>query len=130
MLFRSAFRVRPGNHSPQVRLTHPQHTTELRARILDLSVGGLAMLLPPELTPWPEGTILPGLTLELDRDTRFQASLRVRHVHVADAKANSYTQPSGTLLGLAFAQIEPAAARALQLYIDQAQKRSRLLRQD
>lgn len=121
---RQAFRVRPGSRSPQVRLTHPEHPTELRARILDLSVGGLAMLLPPELKPWPEGTILPGVRLDLDRDTRIQASLRVQHVHVANANA------SGTPLGLAFAQISPVDARAMQLYIDQAQKRSRRLRQD
>ena len=119
---RSAFRVRPTSRSPQVRVVHPQQQAELRLRILDLSMGGLALLMPPELSPWPPGTLLPAVQVELDRDTRLQAGLRVQHVHVlAD---------SGTPVGLSFAQLETAAARELQLYIEQAQKRSRLLRRD
>lgn len=119
---RNAFRVRPTSRSPQVRLPHPQQHGELRVRILDLSMGGLALLMPPELSPWPPGTILPAVQIELDRDTRFQASLRVQHVHLPS--------DSGTTVGLAFASLESPAAREMQLYIDQAQKRSRLLRRD
>ncbi|CAN5298482.1 hypothetical protein BH11PSE10_BH11PSE10_05560 [soil metagenome] len=121
---RQAYRVRPSSRSPQVRLAHPEEQTELRARILDLSVGGLALLLPPELTPWPLGQILPAVRIELDRGTQFTASLRVQHVHGPSSSVG------GTPVGLAFANIEPPAVRELQLYIDQAQKRSRLLRRD
>lgn len=119
---RNAFRVRPNSRSPQVRVAHPQQRSELRVRILDLSMGGLALLMPPELSPWPAGTLLPTVHLELDRDTQLQTSLRVQHVHVLGE--------TGTPVGLAFAQLEAPAARDLQLYIDQAQKRSRLLRRD
>ena len=119
---RSAFRVRPTSRSPQVRLAHPEQAIELRVRILDLSMGGLALLMPLDVRPWPTGTIVTAVQVELDRDTRFQASLRVQHVHVPNE--------SGTPVGLAFAQLERPAARELQLYIDQAQKRSRQLRRD
>ena len=119
---RSAFRVRPTSRSPQVRLVHPEQAIELRLRILDLSMGGLALLMPLDVRPWPTGTIVTAVQVELDRDTRFQASLRVQHVHVPNE--------SGTPVGLAFAQLERPAARELQLYIDQAQKRTRLLRRD
>ena len=119
---RNAFRVRPTSRSPQVRLAHPQQQGELRLRILDLSMGGLALLMPPELSPWPTGIILTAVQIELDRDTRFQASLRVQHVHMRS--------DSGTPVGLAFAPLERPAAQELQLYIDQAQKRQRLLRCD
>jgi len=119
---RNAFRVRPTSRSPQVRLPHPQQHGELHLRILDLSMGGLALLMPPEVSPWPPGTILSAAQVELNRDTRFQASLRVQHVHVPG--------DSGTPLGLAFAPLEHAAAQELQLYINQAQKRSRLLRRE
>jgi len=119
---RNAFRVRPATHSPQVRLPHPDQPAELRLRILDLSMGGLALLMPLGLSPWPLGTIVPAAQIELNRDTRFQASLRVHHVHMPS--------DSGTAVGLAFGQMEHAAAQELQLYIDHAQKRSRLLRRD
>ena len=85
-------------------------------------MGGLALLMPLDVRPWPTGTIVTAVQVELDRDTRFQASLRVQHVHVPNE--------SGTPVGLAFAQLERPAARELQLYIDQAQKRTRLLRRD
>jgi len=119
---RNAFRVRPTNRSPQARLPHPQQTAELRLRILDLSMGGLSLLLPPDVSPWPPGTVLPAVQVELDRDTRFKTSLRVQHVHVPS--------DSGTPVGLAFAPLEHVASQELQLYIDHAQKRSRLLLRD
>jgi c-di-GMP-binding flagellar brake protein YcgR len=119
---RSSFRVRPNSRSPQVRVPHPQQQNELRVRILDLSMGGLALLIPPELSPWATGTLLSTVHLELDHDTHLQTSLRVQHVHLLGE--------TGTPVGLAFAQLDAPAARELQLYIDQAQKRSRLLRRD
>ena len=119
---RQAFRVRLSSDTPQVRLAHPQQQTELRARILDLSVSGLALLLPPALTAWPTGTVVTAASVELDRDTRFSASLRSHHVHPFNA--------AGTLVGMAFAQIDHAATCELHRYIDQTQKRSRLLRLD
>ncbi len=119
---RNTFRVRPTSRSPRVRLAHPEQQGELSLRILDLSMGGLALLMPPELSPWPPGTLLSAVQVELDRDTRFHAGMHVQHVH---------TQSDiGTPVGLAFSQLENPAARELQLYIDQAQKRQRLLRRD
>lgn len=117
---RQTFRVRPNSRTPQARLQHPLWPEPQRLRVLDLSIGGLALLLPPELPAPPPGCLLSGAQIELDRETRFGAGLRLQHVHVNDG--------GGTQLGLAFAQIEAAATRDLQRYIDQTQKLSRLLR--
>lgn len=128
---RQAFRVRMNSRVPQVRLPHPadsgEPARELRLRVADLSVGGLALLVPADqvealaaLAALPSGTLLPGALIELDRDTRFTTSLRLLHLHPGtDGQAQ---------LGLAFGPLEPTAARQLQLYIDQTQKLSRLLR--
>jgi len=118
---RQAFRVRPNTRTPQARLQHPQvPELALRLRVLDLSIGGLALLLPPDAPALAAGSLLPGVQIELDRDTRFKVDLRLQHVHPGEA--------TGSQLGLAFVQIEPEAARELQRYIDQTQKLSRLLR--
>lgn len=125
---RQAFRVRVNSRTPQVRLPHPAHAGEtLRLRIADLSIGGLALLVPSDqidaLTAFatlPSGSLLPAAQIELDRDTRFETTLRLLHLHPgADGQAQ---------LGLAFGPLDPTAARQLQLYIDQTQKLSRLLR--
>lgn len=125
---RQAFRVRMNGRTPQVRLPHPvQPGQDLRLRVADLSVGGLALLVLSDqvealaaLAALPSGTLLAGAHIELDRDTRFTTSLRLLHLHPgADGQAQ---------LGLAFGPLEPSAARQLQIYIDQTQKLSRLLR--
>lgn len=119
---RQTFRVRPNTRTPQARLQHPaQPELNLRLRILDLSIGGLALLLPADVPPWPSGSVLPGVQLELDRDTRLTVTLRLQNARPLPASA-------GTQLGLTFVEIEPAAARTLQLYIDQTQKLVRMLR--
>jgi len=118
---RQAFRVRPSTRTPQLKLPHPQPGgAELRLRILDLSLGGLAVLWPTELAAPEPGEPFASAQIELDRDTRFEASLRVQNIRPeADG---------GLLLGLNFARIDNEAERLLQRYIDQVQKLGRLLR--
>ena len=89
---------------------------ELEAAGVEVRVCGQAMAAMKIAT----GEVLPGVQIELDRDTRFKVDLRLQHVHPGEA--------TGSQLGLAFVQIEPEAARELQRYIDQTQKLSRLLR--
>lgn len=117
---RQAFRVRPNTRTPQARLPDPQAPDQqLRLRILDLSLGGLALLWP-EGQPAPAiGTAIPSALVELDRDTRFEASLRVQ---------NSRVDPDGGVhLGLGFERIDAEAQRSLQRFVDQMQKLGRLL---
>lgn len=118
---RQAFRVRPTKRTPNALLPHPEGEVAQALRILDLSIGGLALLLPAGQAVWPLGSQLQA-RIELDRDTRFAALLSLQHVQTDPLSGN-------TQLGLAFAQIEPAAARDLQRYIDQTQKLARLLGQ-
>ncbi len=126
---RQTFRVRPTLRTPHAVLQHPQHPQHpqqaaqpvpLRLRILDLSLGGLALWLPPEITPFEPGSLLPTVQVELNSDTRFQAAMQLQNSQAGGA--------SGRQLGLSFAQINAAAERELQLYIEQTQRRARLLR--
>jgi len=62
--------------------------------------------------------------IELDPDTRFDADLRLHHVTTIQ------NQSRASRLGCEFMHVQPQAQRALQRYIDQTQKRRRLLSLD
>jgi len=129
---RQTFRVRPNTRTPQARLHLPHQAEATRLRIIDLSVGGLALLMPqapaeagskaeaqePQ-SPWPLGSELRA-QVELDRDTHFSAQLRLQHF--------SNDPEAGSRLGFSWALIDLPAQRALQHFIDQAQKLSLMLR--
>jgi c-di-GMP-binding flagellar brake protein YcgR len=124
---RQAYRVQsPGQMYPALRLNLPEG---LRLRVLNVSSGGLALQWPQaaapgftgQMPPAPvAGTELSG-TLELEREVNFAALLRVQHVTPGEEAAPHQ-------LGCAFVSLAPTATRALQLFIDQAQKRERMLK--
>ncbi|MCH7345840.1 flagellar brake protein [Pelomonas sp. CA6] len=93
----------------------------LRLRVINLSMGGLALLWPATLELPAEQALIEGAELELDLDTQIALCLRVQHVTPAEG-------PHPAQLGCGFEQLSAMAARALQRYIDQAQKRERLMR--
>jgi len=126
---RKAFRVKPHSRTPVAELLPVEGGQGLKLRVLDVSMGGMALLLPapPIASPddgsngTPEvGTIFDA-HVELDRHTHFKARLRLQHVGVGD-------ESLGAPMGCAFTQLSPDAQRLLQLYIDQTQKLSRLAR--
>lgn len=119
---REAFRVRlPDNQSPTLRMRHPAiPDMELNLRVLDVSIGGCALLLPADVPLLQAGTRVQGARVELDTDTRFDAAIVIHHV-------SSMSQGRHHRLGCEWLQIDGAAQRALQRCIDQAQKRRRLL---
>ncbi|MEH0168630.1 flagellar brake protein [Roseateles microcysteis] len=120
---RQAYRVQPtGSAYPFAKFEHPDPAIGLlRLRVLDVSIGGLALLLPPELPPLEPGALIELARLELDRDTRLETSLRLQHV-------SSLQNPAEFVqLGCAFVQLPPLSLRDLQRFIDQTQKRRRLL---
>jgi flagellar brake protein len=129
---RQAYRVQPlGSAYPRVLLNHPHHPERtLCLRVLDLSVSGLALLLGADLPPIETVVALPldGLRarIELDSDIHFETTLRLQHL--GDSTLGPDGQSSGQRLGCAFAALPSGAERALQLYIDQTQKRQRLLK--
>lgn len=122
---RQAYRVQPvGANPPRAVFRHPAMPDMLlRLRVVDLSMGGLGLQLPPEMPDIEPGISISGVQIELDRDTLIEAQLRLQHVISVDAD-----EPQPSHIGCAFTSLSTDAARALQLYIDQTQKRRRLLK--
>jgi len=120
---RHAFRVRPlMRTAPSARLFHPALAeTELALRIIDVSIGGCGLFLPDDVPALQPGVLLDRVEIDLDADTRFHANLRLRHVSPINAEAR------GVRLGFAFVRAGGEALCSLQRFIDQTQKRGRLL---
>lgn len=120
---RESFRVRtPGSGAPTATLPHPSKPgLQLALRVLDVSIGGCALAVPPDVPPLAAGVQMAGVRIELDGSTRFDTSLSVQHVSSGMGSAQS-----GQRLGCAFGKLDGGAQRALQRYIDQTQKRQRL----
>lgn len=123
---RNAYRVRPiDNRTPSAQLRHPAIPDMLLTlRILDVSIGGCALLLPPEVPPLPVGATLHGVTLTLDSFTRFEATLRLQHA------TSLMGDSAGLRLGCELLRMPAEHERLLQRFIDQTQRRRRLLSLD
>jgi c-di-GMP-binding flagellar brake protein YcgR len=121
---RTAYRVRTLERSaPTAQLRHPaMPEMTLSLRVIDVSIGGCALLLPRDVPGLQIGLLLQGVPVELDADTRFVAALRLQHM--------SSLRPGGTRIGCEWQQLDGKAQRALQRYIDQTQKRRRILLSD
>ena len=122
---RHSYRVRTNERSaPVARLRHPAIAEmRLALRVMDVSVGGCALWLPDNVPPLVAGVALNDVEVTLDSDTRFVATMEVQHV-----SAMAPGRP-GMRLGCEWILV-PAAERSLQRYIDQAQKRRRMLSLD
>ena len=123
---RNAYRVRTsGRHEPVARLQHPSVADlPLALRVLDLSIGGCALWLPHDGPPLQDGTALGELLVELDPDTRFTAAATLQH---SSSPGDSSRPDRGQRLGCEWRALSGTAERVLQRWIDQAQKRRRLL---
>ena len=120
---RNSYRVRPlPRDTPTARLRHPMlPDMTLALRVLDLSIGGCALLLPDDVPPLAPGVLLNGVQIELDLQTRFETSLRLHHVTSIQADAQ------GVRLGCEMIGAGHDAERTLQRYIDHMQKRRRFM---
>lgn len=120
---RGAFRVRPVlRSSPVARFRHPELAEmNLALRVLDVSLGGCALFLPANVPALNPGISLNGVTMDLDPDTRFTTSLRLQHMSSVN------TESQGLRIGCEMINLTPDAERQLQRYIDQTQKKRRLL---
>ena len=123
---RGSFRVRPVlRSSPLVRFRHPEMPEmSLSLRVLDVSLGGCALFVPADVPPLTPGITLNGVELELDGDTRFTATMRLQHMSSLDEGAK------GMRAGCELLRLPSDAERQLQRYIDQTQKRRRLMALD
>lgn len=123
---RNAFRVRPLLRStPLARVRHPVIAEmQLALRVLDVSIGGCALFLPDDVPPLQPGMVMNQVQMDLDADTRFHANLRLQHVTALNPDSK------GVRLGCEFVNAGSDAERALQRYIDQTQKRRRMMSLD
>ena len=118
---RGAFRVQPlARHTPVAKTG-----AALTLRVLDVSIGGCALFLPATLAEngprMAAGSVLRQVEVSLDAETSFQVDLRLQHTTSLDVESG------GMRLGCEFVNADAATVRALQRFIDQTQKRSRML---
>lgn len=120
---RNAFRVRPLTRvSPTARFFHPDMPeVELALRIIDISISGCGLFLPAEQPTMNCGTVIAEVRLELDDDTRIGVALRLQHSTTLRDRA------LGARLGTEFVSPDGWALRTLQRYIDDTQKRGKLM---
>ena len=120
---RESFRVRPVlRDAPTARLAHPSSPERtLALRVLDVSIGGCALLLPENVAGLSAGARIERARFELDPGTRFDTALRLQHVTSIQPGAG------GARLGCEFLRLGAEGERTLQRYIDQTQKRRRFL---
>lgn len=123
---RNAYRVRTlERNAPTARLRHPSiPEMQLALRVLDVSIGGCALFLPSDMPGLEPGVVLHGVQVELDAETRFSANVQVHHISAINAQAQ------GQRAGCEWCGLNPDSERSLQRYIDQTQKRRRLLSLD
>jgi c-di-GMP-binding flagellar brake protein YcgR len=120
---RNAYRVRPlMRASPVAKVRHSEIAEmQLALRVLDVSIGGCALFLPDDVPPMQPGSVLNQVQIELDAETAFSVNLRLQHVTLLNQDAR------GVRLGCEFVRADAATLRSLQRYIDQTQKRGRLI---
>lgn len=123
---RQAFRAKPpARGGPTLRMRHPANPgLAIAMRVLDLSTGGCGLQMSSDIPAIPEGSRITGARLELDGDTRLALGLEVRRVsEMLDVDGH----PAGIRLSCEWQELSGQAERALQLYVDNLQKRRRML---
>ena len=120
---RNAFRVRPLlRSSPMARVRHPAIAEmQLALRVIDVSIGGCALFLPEDVPPMQAGMVMNQVQIDLDADTRLHTNLRLQHVSALNPESR------GVRLGCEFVSPGADMQRSLQRFIDQTQKRRRLM---
>lgn len=123
---RNSFRVKTlARSAPTATLPHPMiPEMQLTLRVLDVSVGGCALLLPDDVPPIEPGVRVNGVEVAFDTDTHVRTALLIHHVSSVAAESGARR------LGCEFAGLTGEAVRSLQLFIDQIEKRRRLLSLD
>ncbi len=123
---RSSYRVRTLDRgAPSAVFRHPGlPEMQLKLRLIDVSIGGCALLLPADVPALPMGVVVRGVVLELDADTRLTVTLRLQHASSVQSKM------AGLRLGCELMEPSTGTERTLQRYIDHTQKRRRLLSLD
>jgi len=116
---RSFFRVKPlSGNLPCAQFRHPAiPDMSLSLRVLDISLGGVALFLPDNVPMLAAGCSLRHCQLVLDDETLLDVDLVLHHVSVMNPEAK------GARLGCEIQNLHGHDERALQNYINQTQKR-------
>lgn len=122
---RDAYRLRiPERNPPIARLQLPGRPVAVKAKLVDLSIGGCSIHLPPDAPAVAEGATLPNVQIDLSPDLRIVTGLVVRRVFpMKDDKGADI----GKRLGVGWTKTDGQMERTLQLYIDQVQRRQRMM---
>jgi c-di-GMP-binding flagellar brake protein YcgR len=120
---RNAFRIRPlMRTSPVARLRHPDMPEmEFALRIIDVSMSGTGLFLPNDVPLMNAGVVIDAVRMEVDADTQLEVSMRLKHVTPIKAETG------GVRLGFEFVRMGGDAVRTLQRFIDQTQKRAKMM---
>jgi flagellar brake protein len=123
---RGAFRVRTlDRQAPTATLRHPAiPDMRLTLRVIDISIGGCALQMPADVPALEPGVRLHGVQVDLGGETRFGGTLQIQHLVALNGEGQALR------VGCEWLGLAPEAQRALQRYIDQTQKRRRLLALD
>lgn len=116
---RSFFRVRPlSGNMPCAQFRHPAiPDMSVSLRVLDISLGGVALFLPDNVPMLAAGCTLRHCQLVLDDETLLDVDLVLHHVSVMNPESK------GARLGCEIQNLHGNDERALQGYINQTQKR-------
>ena len=116
---RSSFRVKPlVSSTPVAHMRHPAlPDMKLDLRVLDISLGGVALFLPHNVPMVSPGVKIGQCFLDLDSDTRLEIGLLIHHVSVINPESQ------GARLGCELINMNGATERALQQYVNQTEKR-------
>lgn len=123
---RTSYRVRPlASSTPVAVVPTPEASGgKMELRVVDVSLTGVALFLPDDAPALKPGATLSHVAIELDADTRLSVTLLLHHVTALNPESK------GSRLGCEMCGLSGDAARALQRYIDQTQKRRRLMAVD
>lgn len=118
---RDSFRVQPLSHTrPALLWTAPTDPQQrVRARVLDISQGGIAILWASGAPVPVLGAVLAPVSVCVDPHTEVRCKIRI--VHVGEQREQ------GVRLGCELFDLSAEDGRALQRYIDQTQRRQRML---
>jgi c-di-GMP-binding flagellar brake protein YcgR len=126
---RNAFRIAPPRFAPAVLWldTPDEPAQERRVDVADISATGMAFRWPllAGNAPAP-GSRLKHCRLELAGTIPIRCELLVTDIRIADPAADSLD--ARTRVGCQFSAIDPASARAVQMYVDAAQRRLKATR--
>jgi len=116
---RSFFRVKPlKSAAPLATLHHPSiPEMTLNLRLLDISLGGVALALPKDVPTFPAGIRMSACKLQLDSTTTLQVDLLIHHITVLNADTEE------TRLGCEILGLSADAEHTLNSYINHTQKR-------